>query len=93
MGPPVPGPAPGHGPPPGLPLPDPPSFLQTCPDSLKVKASRSPWLRNLYLPNLTLFLDSRHFNQSEWGRLQHFKPPFGFMELNYSREPRVRGWG
>ncbi|XP_032097457.1 alpha-N-acetylgalactosaminide alpha-2,6-sialyltransferase 1 isoform X2 [Sapajus apella] len=56
----------------------------TCPDSVKVKASRSPWLQKLFLPNLTLFLDSRHFNQSEWDRLEHFAPPFGFMELNYS---------
>ncbi|XP_008587112.1 PREDICTED: alpha-N-acetylgalactosaminide alpha-2,6-sialyltransferase 1 [Galeopterus variegatus] len=56
----------------------------TCPDSVKVKASKSQWLQNLFLPNLTLFLDSRHFNQSEWDRLEHFAPPFGFMELNYS---------
>lgn len=56
----------------------------TCPDSVKVRASRSPWLRHLFLPNLTLFLDSRHFNQSEWERLEHFAPPFGFMELNRS---------
>lgn len=56
----------------------------TCPDSVKVRASKSPWLRHLFLPNLTLFLDSRHFNQSEWERLEHFAPPFGFMELNHS---------
>ncbi|XP_017391343.1 alpha-N-acetylgalactosaminide alpha-2,6-sialyltransferase 1 [Cebus imitator] len=61
----------------------------TCPDSVKVKASRSPWLQKLFLPNLTLFLDSRHFNQSEWDRLEHFAPPFGFMELNYSLVQRV----
>uniref|UniRef100_G1PE90 alpha-N-acetylgalactosaminide alpha-2,6-sialyltransferase n=1 Tax=Myotis lucifugus TaxID=59463 RepID=G1PE90_MYOLU len=56
----------------------------TCPDSVKVRASKSLWLRHLFLPNLTLFLDSRHFNQSEWERLEHFAPPFGFMELNRS---------
>ncbi|XP_060058792.1 alpha-N-acetylgalactosaminide alpha-2,6-sialyltransferase 1 isoform X1 [Erinaceus europaeus] len=55
-----------------------------CPDSVKAKASKSPWLQNLFLPNITLFLDSRRFNQSEWLRLEHFAPPFGFMELNYS---------
>ncbi|XP_053514993.1 alpha-N-acetylgalactosaminide alpha-2,6-sialyltransferase 1 isoform X2 [Artibeus jamaicensis] len=56
----------------------------TCPDSLKVRASKSRWFQKLFLPNLTLFLDSRRFNQSEWDRLEHFPPPFGFMELNYS---------
>ncbi|KAM5307549.1 alpha-N-acetylgalactosaminide alpha-2,6-sialyltransferase 1 isoform 2-T2 [Glossophaga mutica] len=56
----------------------------TCPNSVKVRASKSRWFQKLFLPNLTLFLDSRHFNQSEWDRLEHFAPPFGFMELNYS---------
>uniref|UniRef100_A0A8C9PWX2 alpha-N-acetylgalactosaminide alpha-2,6-sialyltransferase n=1 Tax=Spermophilus dauricus TaxID=99837 RepID=A0A8C9PWX2_SPEDA len=62
---------------------------QTCPDSLKTRAANSSWLQNLFLPNLTLFLDSRHFNQSEWNRLEHFAPPFGFMELNYSLVQKV----
>ncbi|XP_070336018.1 alpha-N-acetylgalactosaminide alpha-2,6-sialyltransferase 1 isoform X1 [Odocoileus virginianus] len=61
----------------------------TCPDSVKIKASKSPWLQTLFLPNLTLFLDSRHFNQSEWDRLEHFAPPFGFMELNFSLVQKV----
>ncbi|KAI4556652.1 hypothetical protein MJT46_015275 [Ovis ammon polii x Ovis aries] len=61
----------------------------TCPDSVKIKASKSPWLRTLFLPNLTLFLDSGHFNQSEWDRLEHFSPPFGFMELNFSLVQKV----
>ncbi|XP_019601030.2 alpha-N-acetylgalactosaminide alpha-2,6-sialyltransferase 1 isoform X2 [Rhinolophus sinicus] len=64
--------------------------LQTaCPDSLKVRASKSRWLQNLFLPNLTLFLDSSNFNLSEWNRLEHFKPPFGFMDLNYSLVQKV----
>uniref|UniRef100_A0A8C5KM43 alpha-N-acetylgalactosaminide alpha-2,6-sialyltransferase n=1 Tax=Jaculus jaculus TaxID=51337 RepID=A0A8C5KM43_JACJA len=61
----------------------------TCPDSVKVRAAKSPWLWNLFLPNLTLFLDSSHFNQSEWDRLEHFAPPFGFMELNQSLVQKV----
>ncbi|XP_006869725.1 PREDICTED: alpha-N-acetylgalactosaminide alpha-2,6-sialyltransferase 1 [Chrysochloris asiatica] len=61
----------------------------TCPDSLKVKASRSSWLQHLFLPNITLFLDAKRFNQSEWDRLEHFPPPFGFMELNYSVVQKV----
>ncbi|XP_040312446.1 alpha-N-acetylgalactosaminide alpha-2,6-sialyltransferase 1 isoform X1 [Herpailurus yagouaroundi] len=61
----------------------------TCPDSVKVKASKSPWLQTLFLANLTLFLDSSHFNRSEWDRLEHFAPPFGFMELNYSLVQKV----
>lgn len=60
---------------------------------MKVRASKSPWLRHLFLPNLTLFLDSRHFNQSEWERLEHFAPPFGFMELNHSCECGASAWG
>uniref|UniRef100_A0A8C3SL29 alpha-N-acetylgalactosaminide alpha-2,6-sialyltransferase n=1 Tax=Chelydra serpentina TaxID=8475 RepID=A0A8C3SL29_CHESE len=55
-----------------------------CPDAVRAKAAKSAWLRDLFLPNLTLFIDRRHFNHSEWERLEHFKPPFGFMELNYS---------
>ncbi|XP_046530158.1 alpha-N-acetylgalactosaminide alpha-2,6-sialyltransferase 1 isoform X1 [Equus quagga] len=61
----------------------------TCSDSVKVKASKSLWLQNLFLPNLTLFLDSSRFNQSEWDRLEHFAPPFGFMELNHSLVQKV----
>ncbi|XP_072501916.1 alpha-N-acetylgalactosaminide alpha-2,6-sialyltransferase 1 isoform X2 [Notamacropus eugenii] len=55
-----------------------------CPDSVKVKVAQSFWLRERFLPNLTLFLDLEHFNLSEWDRLEHFKPPFGFMGLSYS---------
>ncbi|KAM8944696.1 alpha-N-acetylgalactosaminide alpha-2,6-sialyltransferase 1 [Lycaon pictus] len=61
----------------------------TCPDSVKVKASKSPWLQNLFLANLTLFLDSSRFSQREWDRLEHFAPPFGFMELNQSLVQKV----
>ncbi|KAM7334630.1 hypothetical protein ACRRTK_007950 [Alexandromys fortis] len=61
----------------------------TCPDSLKIRASKSPWLKNIFLPNLTLFLDGAHFTQSEWDRLEHFAPPFGFMELNQSLVQKV----
>ncbi|KAM5272740.1 alpha-N-acetylgalactosaminide alpha-2,6-sialyltransferase 1 [Ctenodactylus gundi] len=61
----------------------------TCPDSLKLRAASSPWLQRLFLPNLTLFLDARHFSQSEWRRLEHFAPPFGFMELNSSLVQKV----
>ncbi|XP_074870603.1 alpha-N-acetylgalactosaminide alpha-2,6-sialyltransferase 1 isoform X4 [Carettochelys insculpta] len=55
-----------------------------CPHSVRAQASKSDWLRDLFLPNITLFIDRRHFSHSEWERLEHFKPPFGFMELNYS---------
>ncbi|NXE48697.1 SIA7A sialyltransferase, partial [Casuarius casuarius] len=56
----------------------------TCSDSVKAKAAKSDWLRGLFLPNITIFTDRRYFNDSEWNRLEHFAPPFGFMELNYS---------
>ncbi|XP_034646393.1 alpha-N-acetylgalactosaminide alpha-2,6-sialyltransferase 1 isoform X2 [Trachemys scripta elegans] len=60
------------------------SSQSRCPDAVRAKAAKSAWLRDLLLPNITLFIDRRHFNHSEWERLEHFKPPFGFMELNYS---------
>ncbi|XP_012891846.1 PREDICTED: alpha-N-acetylgalactosaminide alpha-2,6-sialyltransferase 1 [Dipodomys ordii] len=64
--------------------------LQTkCPDSLKVKASKSGWLGKLFLPSPLLFLDSTCFSPSEWDRLEHFAPPFGFMELNHSLVRKV----
>ncbi|NXG77372.1 SIA7A sialyltransferase, partial [Baryphthengus martii] len=56
----------------------------TCSESLKAKAAKSEWLRDLFLPNITLFTDNRYFSDSEWNRLEHFAPPYGFMELNYS---------
>ncbi|XP_010287028.1 PREDICTED: alpha-N-acetylgalactosaminide alpha-2,6-sialyltransferase 1 [Phaethon lepturus] len=56
----------------------------TCSESVKAKAAKSAWLRDLFLPNIMLFTDKRYFSDSEWDRLEHFAPPFGFMELNYS---------
>ncbi|XP_068269385.1 alpha-N-acetylgalactosaminide alpha-2,6-sialyltransferase 1 [Nyctibius grandis] len=56
----------------------------TCSESVKAKAAKSDWLQGLFLPNIMLFTDKRYFNDSEWDRLEHFAPPYGFMELNYS---------
>ncbi|NXN96750.1 SIA7A sialyltransferase, partial [Rhinopomastus cyanomelas] len=56
----------------------------TCSESVRAKAAESEWLRDLFLPNIMLFTDKRYFSDSEWARLEHFPPPFGFMELNYS---------
>ncbi|XP_038013288.1 alpha-N-acetylgalactosaminide alpha-2,6-sialyltransferase 1 isoform X1 [Motacilla alba alba] len=56
----------------------------TCSESVRARAAKSAWLRDLFLPNITLFMDKRYFNDSEWNRLEHFIPPFGFMDLNYS---------
>ncbi|NWV04671.1 SIA7A sialyltransferase, partial [Ptilonorhynchus violaceus] len=56
----------------------------TCSESVRAKAAKSDWLRDLFLPNITLFMDKRYFSDSEWNRLEHFIPPYGFMDLNYS---------
>ncbi|NXU34099.1 SIA7A sialyltransferase, partial [Drymodes brunneopygia] len=56
----------------------------TCPESVRARAAKSEWLRDLFLPNITLFMDKRYFSDTEWNRLEHFVPPFGFMDLNYS---------
>ncbi|XP_075576173.1 alpha-N-acetylgalactosaminide alpha-2,6-sialyltransferase 1 [Pelecanus crispus] len=56
----------------------------TCSESVKAKAAKSDWLQGLFLPNIVLFTDKRYFSDSEWDRLEHFAPPYGFMELNYS---------
>lgn len=61
-------------------------FSKTCSESVRARAAKSDWLRDLFLPNITLFIDKRYFNDSEWNRLEHFIPPYGFMDLNYSRE-------
>ncbi|NXF73271.1 SIA7A sialyltransferase, partial [Sclerurus mexicanus] len=56
----------------------------TCSDSVRARAAKSNWLRDLFLPNIMIFTDKRYFNDSEWNRLEHFIPPYGFMDLNYS---------
>ncbi|NWI78703.1 SIA7A sialyltransferase, partial [Dryoscopus gambensis] len=56
----------------------------TCSESVRARAAKSEWLRDLFLPNITLFIDKRYFSDSEWNRLEHFIPPYGFMDLNYS---------
>lgn len=66
-------------------------FFKTCSESVRARAAKSDWLRDLFLPNITLFIDKRYFNDSEWNRLEHFIPPYGFMDLNYSRES-LRAW-
>ncbi|XP_078510730.1 alpha-N-acetylgalactosaminide alpha-2,6-sialyltransferase 1 isoform X2 [Lissotriton helveticus] len=56
----------------------------TCPDSLKIKASHTDWLKERFLPKISVFMDHRLFSDSEWRRLEHFNPPYGWMGLNYT---------
>uniref|UniRef100_A0A8C5MSA3 alpha-N-acetylgalactosaminide alpha-2,6-sialyltransferase n=1 Tax=Leptobrachium leishanense TaxID=445787 RepID=A0A8C5MSA3_9ANUR len=41
-------------------------------------------VREIFLPQITIFMDNRHFSYKEWERLKHFIPPFGWMTLNYT---------
>ncbi|NXM72358.1 SIA7A sialyltransferase, partial [Serilophus lunatus] len=56
----------------------------TCSESVRARAAKSEWLRDLFLPNIMIFTDKRYFSDSEWNRMEHFIPPYGFMDLNYS---------
>uniref|UniRef100_A0A670XY05 alpha-N-acetylgalactosaminide alpha-2,6-sialyltransferase n=1 Tax=Pseudonaja textilis TaxID=8673 RepID=A0A670XY05_PSETE len=58
----------------------------STPPSVSTIAAKSDWLRDIFLPNITVFMDRSHFSDSEWKRMDHFAPPFGFMELNFSCE-------
>ncbi|XP_053309916.1 alpha-N-acetylgalactosaminide alpha-2,6-sialyltransferase 1 [Spea bombifrons] len=61
------------------------SSMQTsCPISVKIKALNSSWLKELFLPQVVIFMEKHHFDKQEWDRLGHFIPPFGWMELNYT---------
>lgn len=56
----------------------------SCPISVKIKAQNSSWLKEKFLPKITIFMDNHHINNREWVRLGHFIPPYGWMELNYT---------
>ncbi|NWX29291.1 SIA7A sialyltransferase, partial [Notiomystis cincta] len=60
------------------------SLSSTCSESVRARVAKSDWLQDLFLPNITLFIDKTLFSDSEWNRLEHFIPPYGFMDLNYS---------
>ncbi|KAG8565618.1 hypothetical protein GDO81_012920 [Engystomops pustulosus] len=60
------------------------SYHTTCPISIRIKAYNVPWLKQRFLYDITIFMDSHHFSDEEWKRLGHFIPPFGWMELKYS---------
>uniref|UniRef100_A0A8C5MLV6 alpha-N-acetylgalactosaminide alpha-2,6-sialyltransferase n=1 Tax=Leptobrachium leishanense TaxID=445787 RepID=A0A8C5MLV6_9ANUR len=60
------------------------STQTSCPISVKIKALNSSWLKERFLPQITIFMDNRHFSDKEWERLKHFIPPYGWMTLNYT---------
>uniref|UniRef100_A0A6I8Q3P9 alpha-N-acetylgalactosaminide alpha-2,6-sialyltransferase n=1 Tax=Xenopus tropicalis TaxID=8364 RepID=A0A6I8Q3P9_XENTR len=47
-------------------------------------ARHSDWLSPIFLPKIKIFMDNSDFSNEIWDRLQHFIPPFGWMELNYT---------
>ncbi|KAM4691117.1 alpha-N-acetylgalactosaminide alpha-2,6-sialyltransferase 1 [Rhinophrynus dorsalis] len=60
------------------------STQTTCPISVKIKANNSSWLKDIFLPQITIFMDKHHFSDQQWNRLGYFVPPYGWMELNYT---------
>ncbi|KAM3921341.1 alpha-N-acetylgalactosaminide alpha-2,6-sialyltransferase 1 [Leptodactylus fuscus] len=62
----------------------PSSHHTSCPISIKIKAGNVSWLKQRFLHDIIMFMDSRHFNNQEWKRLEHFVPPYGWMGLEYS---------
>uniref|UniRef100_A0A803KFD5 alpha-N-acetylgalactosaminide alpha-2,6-sialyltransferase n=1 Tax=Xenopus tropicalis TaxID=8364 RepID=A0A803KFD5_XENTR len=55
-----------------------------CPSSVTSNARHSDWLSPIFLPKIKIFMDNSDFSNEIWDRLQHFIPPFGWMELNYT---------
>nr|XP_019963592.1 PREDICTED: alpha-N-acetylgalactosaminide alpha-2,6-sialyltransferase 1-like [Paralichthys olivaceus] len=53
----------------------------TCATSLRNSEDES--FKKAFLPNVRLFLHKDSINMSEWNRLSHFNPPFGFMDSTY----------
>ncbi|KAE8577025.1 hypothetical protein XENTR_v10004404, partial [Xenopus tropicalis] len=63
---------------------DPFSSNTSCPSSVTSNARHSDWLSPIFLPKIKIFMDNSDFSNEIWDRLQHFIPPFGWMELNYT---------
>ncbi|KAK1163880.1 alpha-N-acetylgalactosaminide alpha-2,6-sialyltransferase 1-like isoform X1 [Acipenser oxyrinchus oxyrinchus] len=58
--------------------------METCPKSIRSRSAEIDWFKQLFIPDISLFMHKEHFNDEEWKRLEHFNPPYGWMETNYT---------
>ncbi|MGH0139295.1 UNVERIFIED_CONTAM: hypothetical protein FKN15_076385 [Acipenser sinensis] len=63
---------------------DPSSKKTTCPESIRSRSAEIDWFKQLFIPDISLFMHKEHFNDEEWKRLEHFNPPYGWMGTNYT---------
>ncbi|XP_058845947.1 alpha-N-acetylgalactosaminide alpha-2,6-sialyltransferase 1-like [Acipenser ruthenus] len=63
---------------------DPSAKKTTCPESIRSRSAEIDWFKQLFIPDISLFMHKEHFNDEEWKRLEHFNPPYGWMGTNYT---------
>ncbi|KAK6478376.1 alpha-N-acetylgalactosaminide alpha-2,6-sialyltransferase 1-like [Huso huso] len=63
---------------------DPSAKKTTCPESIRSRSAEIDWFKQLFVPDISLFMHKEHFNDEEWKRLEHFNPPYGWMGTNYT---------
>ncbi|KAK6478375.1 alpha-N-acetylgalactosaminide alpha-2,6-sialyltransferase 1-like [Huso huso] len=63
---------------------DPSTKKTTCPESIRSRSAEIDWFKQLFIPDINLFMHKEHFNDEEWKRLEHFNPPYGWMGTNYT---------
>ncbi|XP_041075641.1 alpha-N-acetylgalactosaminide alpha-2,6-sialyltransferase 1-like [Polyodon spathula] len=63
---------------------DPSAKNTTCPESIRSRSAEIDWFKQIFIPDISLFMHKEHFNDEEWKRLEHFNPPYGWMGTNYT---------
>ncbi|XP_041075975.1 alpha-N-acetylgalactosaminide alpha-2,6-sialyltransferase 1-like isoform X2 [Polyodon spathula] len=63
---------------------DPSAKNTTCPKSIRSRSAEINWFKQIFIPDISIFMHKEHFNDEEWKRLEHFNPPYGWMGTNYT---------